>query len=75
VERWLPRSLGVLAPDGDGARTRLTASTDEPEWYAGRLAALPCGFVVNESAPLRDAVADLGQRLLAASADATGEVA
>jgi predicted DNA-binding transcriptional regulator YafY len=69
VERWLPRSLGVLSPCGDGSKTRLLASTDDPEWYAGLLAALPCGFVVNESASLRDAVAALGLRLLAASAD------
>jgi predicted DNA-binding transcriptional regulator YafY len=67
VEHWLARSLGILTPCGDGSKTRLLASTDEPEWYAGRLAALPCGFVVNESAPLRDAVAELGKRLLAAA--------
>ena len=72
VARWLPRSLGVLAPDGDGNRTRLLASTDEPDWYASRLAALPFAFQVTESAPLRDAVAALGLRLLAASADVTG---
>jgi predicted DNA-binding transcriptional regulator YafY len=73
VARWLPRSLGMLVPDGDGRSSRLLASTDEPEWYAGRLAALPCGFQVTESAPLRDAVAELGRRLLAASADLTGQ--
>jgi predicted DNA-binding transcriptional regulator YafY len=73
VVRWLPRSLGMVTPHGDGTRTRLLASTDEPEWYAGRLAALPCAFQVMESAPLRDAVAALGLRLLAASADVTGE--
>ena len=71
VARCLPRSLGLLTPDGDGTRTRLRASTDEPEWYAGRLAALPFGFQVTESAPLRNAVAALGLRLLAASADVT----
>jgi predicted DNA-binding transcriptional regulator YafY len=72
VAHWLPRSLGVLAPYGDGDRTRLLASTDEPDWYASRLAALPFAFQVTESAPLRDAVAALGLRLLAASADVTG---
>ena len=69
--RWLPRSLGLLNPSGDGTRTRLLASTDEPDWYASRLAALPFAFQVTESAALRDAVAALGLRLLAASADVT----
>jgi predicted DNA-binding transcriptional regulator YafY len=72
VARWLPRSLGILQPHGDGTRTRLLASTDEPDWYASRLATLPFAFQVTESARLRDAVAALGLRLLAASADVTG---
>jgi tetratricopeptide (TPR) repeat protein/predicted DNA-binding transcriptional regulator YafY len=67
VAWWLPRSLGALSPAGDG-QTRLLASTEDPEWYAGRLAALPYGFQVTESAPLRDALAELGRRLLAAGA-------
>jgi len=68
VARWLARSLGTLVPDGDG-RTRLVASTSEPDWYAGRLAVLPYSFRVRGSAELRDAMASLGRRLLAASAD------
>ena len=73
VARWLPRSLGLLTPFGDGTRTRLVASTDEPDWYASRLAMMPFAFQVTESAALRDAVAALGLRLLAASADVTGQ--
>ena len=69
VAHRLPRSLGLLTPDGDGSGTRLLASTDEPDWYASRLATLPFAFQVTESAPLREAVAALGLRLLAASAD------
>ena len=72
VARWLPRSLGLLTPYDDGTRTRLLASTDEPDWYASRLAALPFAFQVTESARLRDAVAALGLRLLAASTGAAG---
>ena len=49
VAWWLPRSLGALSPAGDG-QTRLLASTDTPDWYAGRLAALPYSFQVRESA-------------------------
>jgi predicted DNA-binding transcriptional regulator YafY len=73
VAHWLPRSLGLLNPSGDGSTTRLVASTDEPDWYASRLATLPFAFQVTESAQLRDAVAALGLRLLAASADVTGQ--
>jgi predicted DNA-binding transcriptional regulator YafY len=65
VAWWLPRSLGALSPAGDG-QTRLLASTDAPDWYAGRLAVLPYSFQVRESAPLRDAFTELGRRLLAA---------
>ena len=45
TSRWLPRSLGRLEPD-DADRTRLLASTDEPDWYARRLAAIPVPFQV-----------------------------
>jgi predicted DNA-binding transcriptional regulator YafY len=67
VASWLPRSLGALTACEDGARTRLLASTDDPDWYAGRLAVLPFAFTVRESEPLRRAVAELGRRLLSAS--------
>jgi predicted DNA-binding transcriptional regulator YafY len=65
VASWLPRNLGLLEPTEDG-RTRLRASTDNPDWYAGRLAVLPFTFQVTESPELRDAVVKLGRRLLAA---------
>jgi hypothetical protein len=68
VTWWLPRSLGVLSPEGHG-QTRLLASTDTPGWYASRLAALPYAFRVRESPPLRNALAELGHRLIAAGAD------
>ncbi len=71
VAGWLPPSLGALSPAGDG-QTRLLASTEDPDWYAGRLAVLPYGFRVTESAPLRDALAELARRLLAAGADHAG---
>jgi dihydrofolate reductase len=50
VERWLPRSLGQLAPDGEG-RTRLRASTEDPDWYVRRMAALPAPFRILGSEP------------------------
>jgi predicted DNA-binding transcriptional regulator YafY len=73
VAWWLPRSLGSLSPVGDGTRTRLLASTEDPEWYAGRLAVLPYALQVRDSPPLRDALAELGRRLLAAAADTAPE--
>jgi predicted DNA-binding transcriptional regulator YafY len=66
VAWWLPRSLGSLSPAGNGRQTRLVGSTEDPEWYAGRLAVLPFAFWVTDSAPLRDALAELGRRLIAA---------
>jgi predicted DNA-binding transcriptional regulator YafY len=70
TSRWLPRSMGLFEPDDEG-RTRIRATTDNPDWYAGRLAIVPMPFRVLGSAELRKAVAALGQRLLQAS----GEVA
>jgi predicted DNA-binding transcriptional regulator YafY len=72
VAGWLPRSLGALSPAGDG-QTRLLASTEDLGWYAGRLAVLPYRFWVTESAPLRDALAELGRRLIAAGAGQAAE--
>jgi hypothetical protein len=66
TSRWVPRSLGRLEQDEEG-RTRLRATTDEPDWYARRLAAIPAPFSVLESPELQCAVADLGQRLVQAS--------
>ena len=73
VASWLPRSLGTLSSVGDG-QTRLLASTEDPDWYAGQLAVLPHRFFVTESAPLRDALAELDRRLLAAGADQSAQV-
>jgi predicted DNA-binding transcriptional regulator YafY len=66
TSRWLPRNLGLMEPDGEG-RTRLRATTDDPDWYAGHLAALPVPFRVLGSAELQRATAALGRRLLDAS--------
>ena len=71
TSRWLPRSLGRLEPDEAGS-TRLRATTDDPDWYAGRLAAIPVPFHVLASPELRAGTAALGRRLLAASGGQPG---
>ena len=62
TSRWVPRSLARLEPE-DGDRTRMLATTDDPDWYARQLAAIPVAFAVVGSPELRDAVADLASRL------------
>lgn len=66
TSRWLPRSLGRLEPEADG-RTRIRASTDEPDWYARQLAAIAAPFRVIGSPELQSATVALGQRLVHAS--------
>jgi predicted DNA-binding transcriptional regulator YafY len=73
VERWLPRSLGRLEPAEEG-RTRLRASTEDPDWYVRRLAVLPASFRILGSDPVKGAMAELSRRL-ARSADRLGEQA
>jgi predicted DNA-binding transcriptional regulator YafY len=63
--RWLPRSLARLEPEDD--RTRLRASTDDPDWYARQLAAIPAPFRVVGSPELQRATAALGRELIQAS--------
>ncbi|WBQ02642.1 helix-turn-helix transcriptional regulator [Kribbella sp. CA-293567] len=62
----LARKLGRLEPI-DETHTRLIGSTDEPDWYAYRLAALEHTFSVVEPPELREALQVLGQRILKAA--------
>lgn len=62
----LARNLGRLEPI-DETHTRLIGSTDEPDWYAYRLANLDVTFSVINPPELRQAFQVLGQRLLKAS--------
>ena len=68
---WVPRSLGRLESDDD-ERTHLRGTTDEPEWYARRLAAIPAPFRILGSPELQRAAAHLGGFLLRASGLPTG---
>jgi predicted DNA-binding transcriptional regulator YafY len=67
---YIRRSLGHLET-AQGGRTRIVATTDEPDWYARQLAAIPAPFRVVASPPLQQAVAALGRKLTDA-AEAVG---
>jgi predicted DNA-binding transcriptional regulator YafY len=71
--RWIPRNLGHLEATGPG-RTRLRATTSEPEWYARQLAMIPAPFRVLASPEIQRATAALGQQLRQAS-EATADPA
>ncbi len=63
AQQALARGIGVLEPHGPGARLR--GSTDNFDWLARELAALPFGFKVKSPHGLRVAVRELGLRLTA----------
>jgi predicted DNA-binding transcriptional regulator YafY len=66
TRRWVRRSLARLEPDDEG-RTRLRASTNEPDWYARQLAVIPAPYHVLGSPELQRATADLSQHLARAA--------
>jgi predicted DNA-binding transcriptional regulator YafY len=66
VARWLPRSLGHLEALGSG-RSRLVATTDEPDWYARQLTSIAAPFRVIKPPELREAAAVLGRRFVRAA--------
>ena len=62
VRRWVSPSLARLE-EADGDRTRMVASTEDPDWYARQLAAIPVPFRVVGSPELAAALRELGRRL------------
>lgn len=66
TRRYLRRSLAQLEPAEDG-RTRLRATTDDPDWYARQLAAIPVAWRVIGSSELKRAVETLGRTLLSSA--------
>jgi predicted DNA-binding transcriptional regulator YafY len=57
---------GLRLESDDEGRTRLRATTEDLDWYARQLAAIPAPFRVLASPELQQAVAALGQRLIQA---------
>ncbi|MET9273306.1 WYL domain-containing protein [Kribbella sp. NPDC003557] len=68
---WIRRSMGRLEPI-DEHRTRLLASTDEPDWYAAQLTAIHAPFHIIGGPELRTACHDLANRLHTASEQEAG---
>lgn len=66
VRRWVSRSLARLEDAGDD-RTRMVATTEDPDWYARQLAAIPVAFRVVGSPELAAALRALGSRLAASA--------
>jgi predicted DNA-binding transcriptional regulator YafY len=66
VGRWVPRSLARLE-ELPGHRTRMVATTEDPDWYARRLARIPVGFTVVVGDEVRAALGELGRRLIASA--------
>lgn len=63
VRPRLPSALAVLTPV-EGNRTRLDASSDDPEWFAWRLMNVPFSMTVIAPDELRDAFTRIGERML-----------
>ncbi len=71
VAPWVRSSMGHLASIDDGRRCRITGTTSNPDMYAGEwLASMPHPYRVVAGPELREAVARVAQRALAATGDA-----
>ncbi|MFC7403833.1 helix-turn-helix transcriptional regulator [Georgenia alba] len=67
VARYVTPAMGALEPLDGGARCVLVGTTNNPAMYAGEwLAGFPFTFHVDGGPELRDAVAELAERLAAA---------
>ena len=64
---WVPPIRGRLEPI-DADHTRLVGSTNEPDWYAERLAMIRVPFRIIGGPEIIEAARVLGQRLVTASA-------
>jgi predicted DNA-binding transcriptional regulator YafY len=63
ITRWIPRSIGHCEAVDDHT-TRLTGTTDSPDWYAAQISELGAPFRIVDSPELAASAAKLGRRLL-----------
>jgi predicted DNA-binding transcriptional regulator YafY len=67
VACWLPRHLGRREPIDGGARTRVLASTENPDWYARQLARLEAPYRIEGPDALKEACRRLGELVVRAA--------
>lgn len=72
VRKSTPRAIGRLE-EIDATHTRLTGSTSNPTWYAEQLALIPAAYRVIGGREVHAATRALGERLLAATAEAVAD--
>lgn len=73
VRAWIPRSV-VHLEAVDAGTTRLIGGTENLDWFAIRLSALPFPARINEPAELGKALREMGERMLAIAATVNGRV-
>lgn len=66
ARQWIPGGFGYCEPIDDH-HTRLSATTNEPDWYAAELTRLPVDYHVIDSPELRAATEAIGLRMLRAA--------
>ena len=70
VRHWIPGGFGHCEAIDDH-HTRLTATTNEPDWYAAELTMLPVDYHVIDSPELAAATQKIGWRMLRAVGQTT----
>lgn len=71
VRTWIPRSIAVLEPI-DADTTRMIGGTENLDWFAMRLGGLPFPIRIDHPAALGQKLREMGERMLAMAATASG---
>lgn len=66
ITHWIPRSIGHCEAI-DEHTTRLTGTTDSPDWYAAQIAEIGAPFKIIDSPELAASAKRLAERLLAST--------
>lgn len=70
---WIPRSVAVLEPV-DAVTTRVTGGTENLDWFAMRLGALPFPVRINAPSELGPKLREMGERMIAMADTVNGSV-